>query len=173
MCVCVTYSEVKLEIQQQLKRKSIVPVLGSGFTRGCPSQGGEVPSGDDYKNYMIDCILKERGLDESKRTDYEKKQFSKISTIYHKLIPKEKQRKYLRKNFTRVELPEDKRKFLAINWPYVYTLNTDDAIEKNSRYSTVVSSNRKIWNDVFETEKCTIKLHGHIDDILTYRLFFM
>lgn len=83
MCVCVPYSEVKLQIQQQLKRKSIVPVLGSGFTRDCPSQGGKVPSGDDYKNYMIDCIMKKRGFDESKRTNYEKNNFQKYlqSTI--------------------------------------------------------------------------------------------
>ena len=168
MCVCVPYSEVKLQIQQQLKRKLIVPVLGSGFTRGCPSQGGKVPSGDDYKNYMIDCIMKKHGYDESKRTNYEKKQFQDISTLYHKIIPNGEQRKYLRKNFTRVELSEDKKKFLTINWPYVYTLNTDDAIEKNSRYSNVVSSNRKVWDDVFESEKCTIKLHGDINDILTY-----
>lgn len=168
MCVCVPYSEVKLQIQQQLKRKLIVPVLGSGFTRGCPSQGGKVPSGDDYKNYMIDCIMKKHGFDESQRMNYEKKQFSEISTIYHEIIPNGEQRKYLRKNFTRVELSEDKKKFLNINWPYVYTLNTDDAIEKNSRYSNVVSSNRKVWDDVFESEKCTIKLHGDINDILTY-----
>ena len=168
MCVCVPYSEVKLQIQQQLKRKLIVPVLGSGFTRGCPSQGGKVPSGDDYKNYMIDCIMKKHGFDESQRMNYEKKQFSEISTIYHGIIPNGEQRKYLRKNFTRVELSEDKKKFLNINWPYVYTLNTDDAIEKNSRYSNVVSSNRKVWDDVFESEKCTIKLHGDINDILTY-----
>ena len=47
MCVCVSYSEVKLEIQQQLKRTALIPVLGSGFIRGCPSRVGKVPSGDD------------------------------------------------------------------------------------------------------------------------------
>lgn len=168
MCVCVPYSEVKLEIQQQLKRAALVPVLGSGFTRGCTSREGKVPSGDDYKDYMIDQIMKKRGFDDSKRFDYEKKQFSEISTIYHAIIPKEEQRNYLRNNFTKVELSSDKKKFLDINWPYVYTLNTDDAIEKNSRYTTVVYSNRKLWDEIFMTEKCTIKLHGHIDDILVY-----
>ena len=112
--------------------------------------------------------MKERGYDDSKRDNYEKKQFSDIATIYHAIIPKEEQRNYLRNNFTNVELSSDKRKFLDINWPYIYTLNTDDAIEKNSRYTTVVYSNRNLWDEIFANEKCTIKLHGHIDDILTY-----
>ena len=169
MCVCVQYSEVKSEIQQQLKRVSLIPILGSGFTRGCISRRGRVPSGDDYKEYMIDQIIKKRGLDVSKRLDYEKKQFSEISTIYHVIVPKEEQRDYLRKNFTKVELSLEKKKFLNINWPYVYTLNSDDAIENNSRYTTVVYSNRSLWDEIFSTDKCTIKLHGHIDDILVYK----
>ena len=168
MCVCVPYSEVKSEIQQQLKRAALIPILGSGFTRGCTSRKGTVPSGDDYKEYMIDQIIKTRGYDDSKRLNYEKKQFSDISTIYHEIVPKEDQRDYLRNNFTKVELSSEKKKFLNINWPYVYTLNSDDAIENNSRYTTVVYSNRKILHEIFSTDKCTIKLHGHIGDILVY-----
>lgn len=168
MCVCVTYSEVKSEIQQQLKRAALIPILGSGFTRGCTSRKGTVPSGDDYKEYMIDQIIKTRGYDDSKRLNYEKKQFSDISTIYHEIVPKEDQRDYLRNNFTKVGLSSEKKKFLNINWPYVYTLNSDDAIENNSRYTTVVYSNRKILHEIFSTDKCTIKLHGHIGDILVY-----
>ncbi|MFR8712511.1 MAG: hypothetical protein ACLVEN_09840 [Anaerotignum lactatifermentans] len=167
-CVCVSYEQVKFEIQQQLKRTALIPVLGSGFTRGCTSQGGKVPSGDDYKDYMIDQIIKKRGYDDSKKSNYENKQFSEISTIYHAIIPKQQQRIYLRNNFTKVELSSDKKNFLDIDWPYVYTLNIDDAIEKNSRYTTVVYSNRELWDEIFVNEKCTIKLHGHIDDILVY-----
>ena len=122
MCVCVPYSEVKSEIQQQLKRAALIPILGSGFTRGCTSRKGTVPSGDDYKEYMIDQIIKTRGYDDSKRLNYEKKQFSDISTIYHEIVPKEDQRDYLRNNFTKVEVSSEKKKFLKINWPYVYTL---------------------------------------------------
>lgn len=168
MCVCVLYSEVKSEIQQQLKRAALIPILGSGFTRGCTSRNGTVPSGDDYKEYMIDQIMKIRGYDDSKRLGYEKKQFSNISTIYHEIVPKEAQRDYLRNNFTKVELSLEKKNFLNINWPYVYTLNSDDAIENNSRYTTVIYSNRKVSHEIFSTDKCTIKLHGDIGDILRY-----
>lgn len=74
----------------------------------------------------------------------------------------------MRNNFTRVELSLEKKNFLNINWPYVYTLNSDDAIENNSRYTTVIYSNRKVSLDIFSTDKCTIKLHGDIGDILQY-----
>ena len=69
---------------------------------------------------------------------------------------KEEQRKYLRDNFTKVELNEEKKKFLEIKWPYVYTLNIDDAIERNSGYENVVYPYRKIYDDIFDQEKCTI-----------------
>lgn len=168
MCKCVHYSEVEKEIQQHLKRGMLIPILGSGFSRGCNSRSGKVPSGDDYKKYMIDEIMKARGYDSSRRINFEKKQFSEISTIYHKVISIEDQRRYLRNNFTRVELSDEKKKLLEINWPYIYILNTDDAIEKNSKYNNVIYSNRKIWDDIFDEDRCTIKLHGHVDDILSY-----
>ena len=152
MCKCVHYSEVEKEIQQHLKRGMLIPILGSGFSRGCNSRSGKVPSGDDYKKYMIDEIMKARGYDSSRRINFEKKQFSEISTIYHKVISIEDQRRYLRNNFTRVELSDEKKKLLEINWPYIYTLNTDDAIEKNSKYNNVIYSNRKIWDDIFDEE---------------------
>lgn len=160
--------ESKKEIQQHLKKKMLIPVLGSGFSRGCRSRIGKVPSGDDYKKYMIDEIIKYRGYDVSKKKSYEKKQFSEISTLYHRIIPIEGQRNYLRNNFTEIEISDEKKKFLNINWPYIYTLNMDDAIERNSMYSNVIYSNRKIWDDIFNEEKCTIKLHGHVSDILSY-----
>ena len=165
-CKCVKYSEIKLEIQQHLKKRMLIPILGSGFTRNCDSYAGKVPSGEDYRKYMIKEIAKKRGCSDLQK--YERKQFSEISTIYHKVISKEEQRNYLRSNFTKVKLNEEKKQFLEIDWPYIYTLNADDAIERNSMYDTVIYSNRKIYDDIFDREKCTIKLHGHVDDILSY-----
>ena len=155
-CKCVKYSEISSEIQQHLKKRVLIPILGSGFTRKCKSYAGEVPSGEDYKEYMISKILEKRNYDVTQKEKYEKKQFSEISTIYHKAISKEEQRKYLRDNFTKVEINEEKKKFLEIKWPYVYTLNIDDAIERNSGYENVVYPYRKIYDDIFDQEKCTI-----------------
>lgn len=47
-------------------------------------------------------------------------------------------------------------------------MNIDDAIENNSEFKTVLYANRDIRNSIFEQEKCVIKLHGDIKDILKY-----
>lgn len=41
-------------------------------------------------------------------------------------------------------------------------------IENNSEFKTVLYANRDIRNSIFEQEKCVIKLHGDIKDILKY-----
>lgn len=67
-----------------------------------------------------------------------------------------------------MRLENVKKNFLKIDWPYIYTLNIDDAIENNSEFKTVLYANRDIRNSIFEQEKCVIKLHGDIKDILKY-----
>lgn len=94
--------------------------------------------------------------------------FSSISSIYHKMVQAEKQQSYLLNKFTNVKLENVKKNFLKIDWPYIYTLNIDDAIENNSEFKTVLYANRDIRNSIFEQEKCVIKLHGDIKDILKY-----
>ena len=75
MCKCIKYSEVKNEIQQHLKKGMLIPVLG--FTRECTSRAGKVPSGDDYKQYMINEIIKVRGYDISKKQNIQTNSFLK------------------------------------------------------------------------------------------------
>lgn len=70
--------------------------------------------------------------------------------------------------YQNVKLENVKKNFLKIDWPYIYTLNIDDAIENNSEFKTVLYANRDIRNSIFEQEKCVIKLHGDIKDILKY-----
>lgn len=57
MIQCVSYDEVSNEIIQMMRRKTIIPVIGSGFTRDCIARSGKVPSGEDYYNYMIAQIV--------------------------------------------------------------------------------------------------------------------
>ena len=57
---------------------------------------------------------------------------------------------------------------MKINWPYIYTLNIDDCIEKNSAYKQVVSINRTVDENIYNEEKCVIKLHGDISQYITY-----
>ena len=167
MIQCVSYDEVSNEIIQMMRRKTIIPVIGSGFTRDCIARSGKVPSGEDYYNYMIAQIV-DQNPDEMKVKELNNESFSSISSIYHKMVQAEKQQSYLLNKFTNVKLENLKKNFLKIDWPYIYTLNIDDAIENNSEFKTVLYANRDIRNSIFEQEKCVIKLHGDIKDILKY-----
>lgn len=167
MIQCVSYDEVSNEIIQMMRRKTIIPVIGSGFTRDCIARSGKVPSGEDYYNYMIAQIV-DQNPDEMKVKELNNESFSSISSIYHKMVQAEKQQSYLLNKFTNVKLENVKKSFLKIDWPYIYTLNIDDAIENNREFKTVLYANRDIRNSIFEQEKCVIKLHGDIKDILKY-----
>lgn len=167
MIQCVSYDEVSNEIIQMMRRKTIIPVIGSGFTRDCIARSGKVPSGEDYYNYMIAQIV-DQNPDEMKVKELNNESFSSISSIYHKMVQAEKQQSYLLNKFKNVKLENVKKNFLKIDWPYIYTLNIDDAIENNSEFKTVLYANRDIRNSIFEQEKCVIKLHGDIKDILKY-----
>lgn len=167
MIQCVSYDEVSNEIIQMMRRKTIIPVIGSGFTRDFIARSGKVPSGEDYYNYMIAQIV-DQNPDEMKVKELNNESFSSISSIYHKMVQAEKQQSYLLNKFTNVKLENVKKNFLKIDWPYIYTLNIDDAIENNSEFKTVLYANRDIRNSIFEQEKCVIKLHGDIKDILKY-----
>lgn len=167
MIQCVSYDEVSNEIIQMMRRKTIIPVIGSGFTRDCIARSGKVPSGEDYYNYMIAQIV-DQNPDEMKVKELNNESFSSISSIYHKMVQAEKQQSYLLNKFTNVKLENVQKNFLKIDWPYIYTLNIDDAIENNSEFKTVLYANRDIRNSIFEQEKCVIKLHGDIKDILKY-----
>ena len=161
------YTVASNEIIQMMRRKTIIPVIGSGFTRDCIARSGKVPSGEDYYNYMIAQIV-DQNPDEMKVKELNNESFSSISSIYHKMVQAEKQQSYLLNKFTNVKLENVKKNFLKIDWPYIYTLNIDDAIENNSEFKTVLYANRDIRNSIFEQEKCVIKLHGDIKDILKY-----
>lgn len=162
------FEDVKSNIISGFKRKMIIPVLGSGLTRNCPSRRGIVPSGDDYKSDMIKMLEKQSGIGASEIEELKKQKFSVVSSVYHSLIPVNEQQRYLQDHFKGVKIEEYKTDFLAIDWPYIYSLNIDDAIESNSRYSTVIYSNRRVRNNIFAQNKCVIKLHGDINDILSY-----
>lgn len=164
----VSFQKVKEDIIDSIRGQKLIPFIGSGFTRGCPAKTGIVPSGCDYKKYMIKAIVESNSLSIDDEKSLKAQNFSAISSIYHSEVPMEQQREYLLRNFSQVSIEENKRRFLNLVWPYVYTLNTDDGIERNSKYSTVVYSNRQVSKSIFDERKCVIKLHGDVSDMLTY-----
>lgn len=164
----VKFCEIRSEFINNFRRNMIIPVIGSGFTRKCTSFKGTVPSGVEYKEYMIKEIARILHLPEEKVNDLRNSTFSKVSTAYNKVVPLNDRLTYLRDNFTSVQLNEAKQDFLSINWPYIYTLNIDDGIENNSKYNFIIYANRKVHEGVFTGKKCIIKLHGDVSEMLTY-----
>lgn len=61
------------------KEETLVPILGSGFTRGVKTRrGGSVPSGTDLKDAMIDKISLKKKIN---RNELESESFSSISEL--------------------------------------------------------------------------------------------
>ena len=47
----------------------LIPIVGSGFTRNCPSYNGHVPSGEDYRQYMLEQIQEILPLSNAKKAE--------------------------------------------------------------------------------------------------------
>ena len=169
----VSFDDVKDRISNDIKRHSLVLIVGSGFSRGCKTEhGGVVPSGKQYKEYMLTEIKNNKAISEEEMSIVNKYSFSQVSEVYNSsdVVPSGKRRNYLIKNFKDVIIADkNKTDFLNVQWDYIYTLNIDDAIEKNSRFSQVVYANRKIYDDIFSKAPTVIKLHGDVDDIVKYK----
>jgi disulfide oxidoreductase YuzD len=147
-----------------IKNKRLIPIIGSGFSRSCSASNGKVPSGEDMKMYMLNK-LKEKFPDESFSQD-----FSKIAQQYENHCEDSDKKKYLNNNFTNVKLEWYKKEFLKIDWPYIYTLNIDDAIEGHSEFKVILPLNE--INQEYETtlnNKSLYKLHGDVRHYLTYK----
>ena len=117
----VKYSEIRSELINNLRRNTVIPMIGSGFTRQCKSFKGVVPSGAEYKDFMVKETGKVLQLPAEQIEAMRAGTFSKVSTYYNKVVPLKNRQQYLYDNFTSVQLEPVKKDFLAINWPYIYT----------------------------------------------------
>lgn len=167
----VRFEDVKESIINNMRRSMLIPIIGSGFTRKCRSLKGVVPSGDDYRKYMLEEISQAITLSPDENERLKTAPFSTVSEVYYEsgIIPLDRQRCYLRDNFTHVQIEDYKQEFLSLPWPYIYTLNIDDGIEQSSKYNHVVHSNRDVDEHIFDEKNCVIKLHGDVNDMLTYK----
>lgn len=166
----ISYKDIFDELIKKFANNQLIPVIGSGFTLNCESKHGNVPSGTSYKNYMLDSFCNALQISDNEKATLNGKPFSEIAGLYIQYIDENTKHTYFLNHFSDVIIKnEDKLNFLNIEWPYIYTLNIDDGIEKNSQFSHVISSNRKIVsNKVFDEFSCVIKLHGDINEIVNY-----
>lgn len=162
----VKFEQVEQLLKTLLRSFSLIPVIGSGFSSGSlTAKGGKVPNGKIMRQDMLDAIKEYNDNIDQIEND----SFSNIATYYNAIVPVDEQRNYLSKNFVRVSLSKEKTNFLQVEWPYIYTLNIDDAIENSGLYKTILS-NREFYLDILDdNEKYVLKLHGDAREMTVYK----
>ena len=155
----------KEEIIRAIRSGTLIPIIGSGFTKGEQAKKSKVPSGVEFKKIMMDEILSNEK--ELKEEDFNDKSFSEVSEIFWEIVSEERRKDVLSDNFTNVKLSEIKKNFLNIDWPYVYTINIDDGIEKNSNFEKVLPY-KKLNNKQINNMKTVFKMHGDVYEEIFY-----
>ena len=173
MLKIVKPEEIKSSIVAAFQNHSLVPIVGSGLSRGLSTGRGQVPSGSDYKAYMIDSLSRSGRFTAQEVDELKKSPFSHLCDYYEddENISEDLRFTYLENNFYRAHFAanDPRLDFFKIDWPYIYSLNIDDAIENSSRFNTVIVPYRQTRDDIFSNENCLIKLHGDIRDIVKYK----
>jgi len=149
-----------------ISRRNLIPIIGSGFTKGEKSRFRQVPSGNEFRDIMIEQICEKSSEISSEDFKNDAYKFSEVANEYFKRVPTIEYKKTLRNYFTEVSLSQIKKEFLKINWPYIYTLNIDDAIENNSNYKPVRPY--KKLSGFVEDMNCVFKMHGDVTEELSY-----
>lgn len=163
------FEDIKEDLITFFKRKNIIPIVGSGVSCGVHTRHGIIPSGKEYMQHMLKQL--EAHADDAE--ELRNASFSTLCDYYedNSFISEQQRFLYLKNNFYEAMFDVDdiRKRFFDIDWPYIYTLNIDDAIENSSEYRTVILPKRDFREEIFEEEKCLIKLHGDIKDIVKYK----
>jgi hypothetical protein len=143
----------------------LVPIFGSGFTMGCKANKSKVPNGTEATELMKKVILDY--CNELKPEDLEKSEFNEVSEYFYDLVPKDVKSTFFRDLFTEVEISGHKKELLEFPWPYAYTLNIDDGIERSQCFKAVLPY--KNLNRPDSSIKLLYKLHGDAFTEVTYK----
>lgn len=149
-----------------LDTQRCVPFLGAGFTAGEKSRGGRVPSGDAWLQVMKQQIASAPTSDKPSSAELNSYGFQATADIYFRedIVPLELIKATVNERFTDVRIrDQSKLEFLRLGWPYIYTLNIDDALEKSIDAIKVLPY-RAFTR--FEGRQFVYKLHGDADDVL-------
>ncbi len=163
----ISSKETKDFFIHAFKEGTLVPILGSGFTRGVKTRrGGRVPSGTDLKEAMIGKISLKKKIN---KNELEAESFSSISEFFQNTFPNPCEDgviDYYLKNFTgvRINNPQQLCFLNNIKWPYIYTLNIDTGIEDSRPQEwEVFYPNRKFDERTINPDcKILYKIHGDV-----------
>lgn len=177
---------VRSQLEESAAGRRIVPIIGSGFTCGLESLAGNVPNADELKSSLALILYSEGLVDDEELEALNDQDLSDVSDHFLGLLYERPRmsggvvdhtvrdarrnfKRYFEDNFTSVRgLSSEQRMFLQCGWPYLYTLNFDDAIER------VIGEDYKVvapFSDIDATwlkdnDRCLIKLHGDVREVL-------
>lgn len=155
------------EIARLLEAGSLVPIIGAGFSQGSRCHGNnEVPNGQRATALMKEIILSL--ADQVSVTDLQGLSFGETSTVFNKIAGSEDRKRFLRDYFTEARLSPVGRRFLEYNWPYAYTLNVDDAIERTGLFAPVLPYRRLDTTSSSRELRLLYKLHGDAQEEVKY-----
>ena len=153
----VQYQDGLEQLANLALKRELVPFFGSGFTAGCSACEGVVPDAKDAMTSMRNLILKSSAP--FSKVELENLDFFNLSDLFFEYVSSEDRALYFEQNYTGVTLYLHQREFLsAIDWPYAYTINIDDGIEKNSLFTPILPY-RKLRRPR-TSKKLLYKLHG-------------
>src|ERR1035441_1647850 len=133
----------KALFETMFRQRSLVPVLGAGFSKGAATEHAHVPDASEFARTMLKCLQANVGPDAASLSD---RGFAEIAEYFLNpdFVPAADAKELIRRHFIGVKLDEIRRSFLRSQWPYIYTLNIDDAIESNSAFKNKVVPSRPI-----------------------------
>ncbi len=167
-----------IDLLKSIQAKRLVPVLGSGFTAGLSAKSGIVPTADQLKDKMIEMMAKYGGYSEEETVSIKEKDLSAVSDFFidaytdtnGELACEDAHNEfsdYMEMFYSRIhDLPSYQREFLQCGWPYLYTLNYDDALESVLSSYQVVIPYKKLNTSWLKNHQCIIKLHGDVTEFL-------
>ena len=144
-----------------------IPFIGAGFTAGERAYRGQVPGGSEFMNMMRGAINAASTTEKPDASSLENYTFQQLADEYFRepIVPQSEIKSTLRDRFTGVSITsEAKKDFIRWDWEYLYTLNIDDAIERELSAIKVLP-----FTDFAQhkTTQFVFKLHGDAEDAVT------
>ncbi|MET3499147.1 energy-coupling factor transporter ATP-binding protein EcfA2 [Mucilaginibacter rubeus] len=145
------------------KKRALFPFFGAGFTMDAKTRKGIIPNGSACVQMMKELIIT---YNQDLQDDLENiSDFDKVAGLFYQVVPKDTIADFIHNNFTGTKLDKVKESFINLDWPFIYTLNIDDAIERNSKYRIILPNvplTKKYLTEV------VFKLHGDANDEVSY-----
>lgn len=144
-----------------------IPFIGAGFTAGELAHDGLVPSSSEFTDIMRSALIRSPVTNKPSDASLRSYGFQELADEYFReeIVGVEEIKEVLSARFTKVSIAnEAKKSFLRWQWDYFYTLNIDDAIERELDAIKVLP-----YKDFarLESRQFVYKLHGDAQDAVT------